>query len=328
MSIKKMITYRDVWMGAAMLWVMLYHSGIDLYINQLNFIKGIGYGGVDVFIFASGVGNYYSYMRDTEPLSFMQRRLKRLLPSYIPFILVWCLVEAIHSNLSLTEIIGNIFMVQGFSIRGISFNWYITLLLLCYTLTPYLATYIDGHGIKKNLILICLILLISTVFWKDGKFIVTATRLPIYVIGMLAAKYSDKTIERKHIIIGTVLFLFNVALLYLLHKYSEEVIWDYGLFWYPFIFIAPFFCYVISVICAFIEAGKIKTPIVIKGLKTIGLYSFELYLIHSYLFNYIKLFLPKLGLIVNNLLWIIICVAIFGASIVLKKISDKVAQYI
>lgn len=53
--------YRPELMGAAMLWVMLFHAyefhfGVPL----LDAVKALGFGGVDVFILLSGMGIYVS----------------------------------------------------------------------------------------------------------------------------------------------------------------------------------------------------------------------------------------------------------------------------
>ena len=80
-------------MGIAMIWIVAYHSGIDLYNPILIYVKEIGYGGVDIFLFAAGLGNYYSYLKDYSPLDFLKRRIVRLAPVYFPFILVWIIVK-------------------------------------------------------------------------------------------------------------------------------------------------------------------------------------------------------------------------------------------
>lgn len=49
--------YRTELMGLAIFWVMLFHAhDLDLGINLLNDIRGIGFGGVDIFILLSAMG--------------------------------------------------------------------------------------------------------------------------------------------------------------------------------------------------------------------------------------------------------------------------------
>ncbi len=92
-----MIAYRSTWMGIAMLWIMIYHTNI-VFPSVFKFFKMVGYGGVDIFIFASGIGNYYSYLKDKSPLDFLKRRIIRLAPAYLPVIIVWCIYYILKEN--------------------------------------------------------------------------------------------------------------------------------------------------------------------------------------------------------------------------------------
>lgn len=49
--LKDAIKYRNVWLGIAMIWIVVYHSGIDLGNNVFGEIMKIGYGGVDICIY-------------------------------------------------------------------------------------------------------------------------------------------------------------------------------------------------------------------------------------------------------------------------------------
>lgn len=201
MNIKKMIDYRGVWMGLAMLWIMLFHSKMAFAIPALSFFKRIGYGGVDIFLFASGVGNYYSYLKDENPLDFLKRRIVRLAPVYVPFIFVWSARKAMVGEMKPIYVLGNVLGVQALSSAGKSFNWYLAALAICYVLTPYFATYVKKNNMWKCILLLAGLLLISTAFWNDDKFIVSVSRLPIYVIGMMFAKYDSQKIKKRYIFV-------------------------------------------------------------------------------------------------------------------------------
>ena len=59
MTIKETIRFRSVWMILAMLWIILFHSELSFEFEVFKYIKTIGYGGVDIFLFASGIGCYF-----------------------------------------------------------------------------------------------------------------------------------------------------------------------------------------------------------------------------------------------------------------------------
>ena len=313
MNIKKTFAYRGVWMGIAMLWVMLFHSSMEL-VKGISTIKSIGYGGVDIFIFASGVGNYYSYLKNEKPLSFLNRKIKRLAPTYIPFIIFWCIYNVVQGKLEYIYIPGNILGIQGFSASGISFNWYLTGIAICYLLTPYLATKIHENSFLKNIILVLVLIIISISFWGDSKFIVSVTRLPIYVVGMIFAKNENVWI-RKIIVPIVGMFILGAVFLGVSFKYASGQLWKYGLYWYPFLFITPFVCVAISEISFILDKNGIKWPI--KLGEFIGSISFEIYLIHLFAFNLIK---SKMEL--NNIEWIlagvVVCICSFAYSKLIK----------
>ena len=213
MSAKKMISYRSIWMGIAMLWIMAFHSKISVSSHRvLQFLIQIGYGGVDIFIFASGIGNYYSYLRDENPLAFLARRIKRLAPTYIPIILIWCIYYVSQGWINVWNVPGNILGVQGRSADGGSFNWYIACIIICYLITPYLATCVKKNDLKKNLLLVIVLIIISFAFLNDHQAIIIYTRLPIYAVGMIIAKYEEFDLTRIRFLLLLMFFAGGVFL--------------------------------------------------------------------------------------------------------------------
>lgn len=143
MRLSTLYKHRTVWMGIAILWVIFFHSGLVVSNARIAYIENIGYGGVDIFMFASGLGVYFSYTKDYDSTAFMGRRLKRLAPVYLPFIVVWILYKFMQGEYPINAAIGNFFAVQGFTGLGNEFNWYITSLLVVYILTPFFGGLID-----------------------------------------------------------------------------------------------------------------------------------------------------------------------------------------
>lgn len=66
-----------------------FHSGMQSSSLAFRRIEATGYGGVDIFLFASGLGNFYSYTKDNSPVDFILRRIVRLAPVYLLFMAVW-----------------------------------------------------------------------------------------------------------------------------------------------------------------------------------------------------------------------------------------------
>lgn len=107
-SYSDIIKYRTVWMGMAIVWVILFHSGLKM--PTLQFVKASGYGGVDIFIFASGIGCFTSLFRNPDYFGFMHRRMEKILPTYYVFLFGWLLYEGVSSRITFQQILGNIFV--------------------------------------------------------------------------------------------------------------------------------------------------------------------------------------------------------------------------
>ena len=83
---KDLLRFRNVWLGIAMIWIVLFHIPIEWPIKVLDFIINLGYAGVDICLFASGIGCYYSLTSNSDVGVFIKRRLNRIMPMYLIFI--------------------------------------------------------------------------------------------------------------------------------------------------------------------------------------------------------------------------------------------------
>ena len=60
-SLQDISTYRKALMGVAMLWIVFYHFGFHTPI--ISHLTRFGYTGVDIFMFLSGFGLFYSLQK-------------------------------------------------------------------------------------------------------------------------------------------------------------------------------------------------------------------------------------------------------------------------
>ena len=54
MELKKCLQFRNLWIGIAMLWIVFFHSSLEIDSQGLVLFKNFGYGGVDICLFAPG----------------------------------------------------------------------------------------------------------------------------------------------------------------------------------------------------------------------------------------------------------------------------------
>ena len=86
---KKILSYRSVWMALAALWVVYHHISLTPPCAFLQFLKSCGAGGVDIFVFASGLGCYHSLKKNPDTLIFIKKRLIKIVPAYYLCVTPW-----------------------------------------------------------------------------------------------------------------------------------------------------------------------------------------------------------------------------------------------
>ena len=85
-----MSRFRGEQMGAAMLFVILFHVGLDRW-DPMFGLRRMGNVGVDIFLFLSGIGLWYSWTKMTEKgmatkdmlLRFFKNRYVRIYPAWL-----------------------------------------------------------------------------------------------------------------------------------------------------------------------------------------------------------------------------------------------------
>ena len=327
MRFKDMLRYRQTWLGVAMLWIILFH--LPFSIGKLDFFKSIGYGGVDICIFASGIGCFCSLSYDSDIFTFTKKRLKRLVPTYLIFIIVWLMYQYICGNFGFQMAIGNIFAVQNFTGHPQAFNWYISAIFLFYILAPYFKVIVDRLNFKHRCMFLFFLILFSIPFWNADTYIITVTRLPIFYLGMIFADICQKNnkIIKKDICSMFVSFIIGVFLLFIFYRYASQNLWSCGLHWYPFIFLTPPLCFMISYVSIFLKKTKI-TKWLVDFLSLCGDYSFELYMVHILLVDVTSRVISYFNLsgwfwLSNIILIPIGCFALRRFTLLCRKFSIK-----
>ena len=271
-------------MGFAILWIMFFHSDISIENAALRTFQQLGYGGVDLFIFASGIGCRYSLDKNPEPLAFLKRRAVRLLPTWWLFLIVWWFLQNQQGlDLPPRSFLGNFFAVQAFVDWHFCFNWYISALPFLYILAPYLHSLIKNASVRR-FFAIEFVLLALTVPFLNQDYLVLMTRLPIFAAGFFVAELAERgtSIDRRAAIglLGatTLGFAFLIACK---HFLAEMTLSIYGLWWYPFLPITPGLCFGLSFALS-------RLPRLDRALSTLGALSFEIYLVHILLLNIVN----------------------------------------
>ena len=337
-------SHRSFIMGIAILWVAWFHTDLEIGIPGIAFFREIGYGGVDLFFLLTGIGAYFSLKKNPDTVSYMKNRFFRILPSYYPFILVWLVMMMITGEVYGTEIIGNLTMMGWWCGGRNQFNWYTNAIWLFYLLAPFLVGIIgrEGDGTvrpvnksavfeksvnRKVVITVCLMaagFLVSMTFWHT--LLLTAfSRLPLFILGIyLGSEIMEEKrsgVSGKYpLVFWNVLMAAGFGLLYFcLMKFSGSM-WNYGLWWYPFILIAPGLY--LDLACLAEMISKFRIGRCIKNVVgQIGNASFEIFLWHIGVFEFVK---PRYEM--NGLKWAVLLTVVVLWSIGYRKMKIKIFQ--
>lgn len=326
MKLENTLKYRSVWMGLAMLWVVLYHS--SYVVAGYSFFKNIGYGGVDLCLFASGVGCYYSLCKNENIIDFTKRRLARIYPTYWCFLPFWFLYAFKAFEMKFPDVIGNIFGVQNFTGKGNAFNWYISAILLFYILAPYFKKVADRFdGVFKQALVIAVIFAFTIPFWNSNTLIITVSRLPIFYIGILFAKSCKKnsTLSVMKIALYIVAMIAGFVMLWFAFEKFRDYRWKNALYWYPFILITPGLCVGVSLIMTLLDKSK-ATSWISKLLSLVGKYSFEIYLTHILIFDSVNYLVKEEILPNDKMVYILSVISIPFACIILNYLTKLVTK--
>lgn len=275
--------YKGVLMGIAILIVVYghlfyYHSGLTEY-QYLNVSQWYTVGSVDIFLFLSGFGIYHSLKKNGDPLAFAERRFSRLLPSYIPFIIIYCGFMLWAGQMNKWQALGNLTTFGWWTRMGAQFNWYIPTLIMLYLLSPLMFGVIEKYG-RKSLFLIGLFILLDAAC-VDTSLMMGVSRFPVYFLGMYlgAEAAADKAPSKRHLILAGVMAVLSMVGFFFLVVYRPNWLSKYGFWWHPFLLSTPGCLYFTTWLLE--KQDKwVVTRQLNRGLNFLGGKSFEIYLCH------------------------------------------------
>ena len=187
--------YRSELMGMAMLWVMCFHAwNLDLGCQVLEWVRAAGFGGVDIFIVLSAMGLVMSLSRREQDFSsFMARRALRILPAYFIVMLAYTAFSVVRQTAPPSAFLWNSLLLNYWVHARGSFNWYVSGIMLFYTITPFCFRQLKkkthralwvGAGIVLGL-LACRLLIVDN-YWN---YLDVFYRVPVFFLGLLLGFY-------------------------------------------------------------------------------------------------------------------------------------------
>lgn len=210
--------YRGELMGMAMLFVVLFHVGLPRE-DAFYGLRRIGNIGVDMFLFLSGVGLWFSWTKGKQAGRFLLRRLVRIYPAWLVAACAFYIPDFIHHgghSTSLIDLIGDITINWDFWLHDELTFWYIPATMMLYLFTPAYLSLIIRHPIYRWLpivmIMWCILVqYVTPIHQAVGHLEIFWSRVPIYFIGLNAGK----AVQEKQTLDGTsiwmILIMFGMA---------------------------------------------------------------------------------------------------------------------
>ena len=141
--------FRAQQMGVAMLIIILFHVGLPRF-DPFFGLRRMGNIGVDIFLFLSGVGLWFSWMKTPSFRHFLMRRYLRVYPAWL---LIACLyyIPRFHGGdgFAWLDLVLDITINWDFWLHDELTFWYIPATMMLYLFAPAYMELIRRHPIYR-----------------------------------------------------------------------------------------------------------------------------------------------------------------------------------
>ena len=274
--------FRAEQMGAAMLFVILFHVALDRG-DPFYGLRRCGNVGVDIFLFLSGVGLWFSWMKTPDVLRFYRRRLLRIVPTWIVVATAFYLPDYLGARRfshSIVDLIGDITINWDFWLHDELTFWYVPAIMALYLVAPWYMRLVQSRLVYRWLPLLMVIWCVMVqwvlpIHHAVGHIEIFWSRVPIFFIGInfgeMVRTRRQLSSDAVWLLLVTFLMTFGTCL------YLEQV--RHGQF--------PLFVermlYIPFTVCTVLVMNRIfrRTPQWVNRLfRFVGALSLEAYLIH------------------------------------------------
>ena len=274
--------FRAEQMGAAMLFVILFHVALDRG-DPFYGLRRCGNVGVDIFLFLSGVGLWFSWTKTPDIRQFYRRRLLRILPTWLIVATAFYLPDYLGErrfSQSITDLIGDITVNWDFWLHDELTFWYVPAIMLLYVAAPWYMRLIARHDVYRWLPLLMVVWCVM-VEWvlpihrAVGHLEIFWSRVPIFFIGINTGSWvkAGRSVDGS----AVWLLLLTFSMTFGTCLYLEQM--RHGCF--------PLFVermlYIPFTVCTVLVMNRIlrRTPEWLnRCLRFVGALSLEAYLIH------------------------------------------------
>lgn len=210
--------YRGELMGAAMLFIILFHVSLPRW-DTFYGLRRMGNVGVDIFLFLSGIGLWFSWMKTPVYRHFYVRRFLRIYPAWF---IVACLyyIPRFHGGSigAWVDLAGEILVNWDFWLHDELTFWYIPAIMVLYVFAPFYMQLIRKHPVYRwspvIMIMWCILVqYIPPIHALVGHLEIFWSRVPIFFIGINMGEMvrQKKTMDGASVWMILLMFVMSLA---------------------------------------------------------------------------------------------------------------------
>lgn len=319
----------------AMLSIIVCHIFQELN-NELAYWFNVG---VQIFVFTSGF--LYGAKNIKNIKEFYIKRVKRILIPYYVFLVVVFIYYYIFKSefINLKLVISTLLGLQlfGTSISGLGHLWFVTLIIICYVITPLLEKCYKKlskyNDLKFWFVLSIILIIFQGVAFIPGMNFNITINISVYILGYaISKKYYTNHLDSTNkslklglgaLSIGIILSIIKIISYMDITIYIKKLFSLVGVYKNVFIGIAIFL-----LIYMFWEKNKefIKNKKILNILYFLDKYSYCIYITHLIFILGPSSLLNLTNNLFLNLVLIFICIIV--SAIVLNKITEKINAFL
>lgn len=181
--------FRGALMGIAMLIIIMFHVDLARW-DTFYGLRRMGNLGVDMFLFLSGIGLWFSWTKTPSYRHFYFRRLIRIYPAWLIIACLYFIPRIhVHDVASLINLLGEILFNWNFWRYDELDFWYIPAIMMLYLFAPPYMALIRKHPVYRWLpvvmIMWCILVQwVTPIHAAVGHLEIFWSRVPIFFIGI------------------------------------------------------------------------------------------------------------------------------------------------
>lgn len=181
--------FRGELMGAAMLFIILFHVALpreDAFFG----LRRMGNVGVDMFLFLSGIGLWFSWTKNPDVRHFFVRRYLRIYPAWLIIACLFYIPRFEGGDLwAWVDLVGDISINWDFWLHDELTFWYVPAIMALYLVAPWYMRLVQSRPVYRWLPLLMVIWCVMVqwvlpIHHAVGHIEIFWSRVPIFFIGI------------------------------------------------------------------------------------------------------------------------------------------------